>query len=154
MRTLACCALFALLTYLSACKADIPDGVYACDTSADCPAGYSCRAEDSAADGLCFADEGSASGDPDAGGRSGSGAPSSGSGGRSGSNAGGSGGSNAGGSGGNFMPEPVAPTRASFSSGGERRGADGFVLYDDGFEHGERLCTTDRALCVTGGFSP
>jgi len=158
----ACCAVIGLL----ACKADIPDGVYACDKSADCPSGYSCRAKAGAEQEYCYASDESESGGPDGGsqgGRDGSGTG--GGGGRSGaggdsgdggagSGAGRGGAAGDGGSGGSSMPEPVAPTRGSFSSAGERRGEGGFVLYDDGFEHGDRLCTTDRALCVTGGFSP
>ena len=166
------CGLWLLA--LGACKADIPDGVYACDSDADCPSGFSCRSDDDDSKLRCFAsaDQGESgkggsagkggSGGSDGGsGRGGGGgsAGDSGSGGKAGSSGssgrGGSGGA-AGdsGSGGLGMPDPVPPTRAGFSTLGQRRGIDGFVLYDDGFERGARLCTGDRKLCVTGGFSP
>jgi hypothetical protein len=151
---------------LLACKADIPDGVYTCKTRADCPAGFTCRADADGSELFCFAGEDGTSSRPDAGGvggrqptsgaggtdggaDSGSGGSSSGAGGR-----GGSGDAGDGGRSGSDMPEPVAPTHAAFSTVGERRGDADFVLHDDGFEHGERLCTQDRAMCVTGGFTP
>ena len=166
MRTCAITLLAALA--LLACKAEIPDGVYACTSSKDCPSGFSCGARGSDPERYCFAGDaaGDAGNGPDGGGDGGGGAGRSGDGGSSagkgGAGASGSGagtGGDAGTSGedggaGNAMPEPVAPAPSGFSSVGQRRGADGFVLYDDGFERGERLCTTDRALCVTGGFSP
>lgn len=46
---------------LGACKADIPDGVFACDTTADCPAGYACLLDADREVRRCQKDESAAS---------------------------------------------------------------------------------------------
>ena len=51
-------------------------------------------------------------------------------------------------------PAPVAPTATGFTSLGGVRSGGGLRLYDERFERGERRCTTDGRLCVTGGFEP
>lgn len=173
-RPFASCSLSLLMLALVACKADIPDGVYACDRDQDCPSGFSCRAKEGSSGQYCFArDEASSSGTGgdgagdggdggDGGSKAGRGGGGAGTAGASG-NAGGAGDSGSGGSagsageggtGGRDMPAAVPATRTGFSTLGQRRGAAGYVLYDDGFERGARLCTSDRKLCVTGGFSP
>jgi hypothetical protein len=152
----------ALVLALLACKADIPEGVYRCDSDEDCPHGFSCRADESG-DPYCFS--GSSGNKPnddrdggtgDQGGRNGgsgsSGEPA-GNGG-AGSNAGAGGAGSAARDGGAPPAELVPPTALGFSSGGERRTGPGLVLYDDGFERGGRDCSADGVLCVTGGFAP
>jgi len=62
------------------------------------------------------------------------------------------GGASGGGAGGEVSPVPPSVTR--FSTLGEARGGDGISVRDDGFEFGERRCTANEALCVTGGFAP
>jgi hypothetical protein len=137
-----------LLLCLSACKADIPDGVFACDVDRACPSGFTCSARGGDPKRYCFSSDGTSDGD-DSGieGRSDGGPADAG----EGSNTDGAvdGGSADGGA-----AQSIEVRSAGFWSGGALRGADGYVLHDDGFDRGERLCTTGRELCVTGGFSP
>lgn len=131
------------LGILAACKADIPEGVFSCERDRDCPSGFFCRSEGDDDARYCYA------------GAAGSAAPKAGTGGAAKPDAGAGGaGRDAGADGGPPSGAGVPPTRGSFSSVGQRRSGDGLTIYDDGFESGERLCTSDARLCVTGGFQP
>jgi len=132
------------LGLLAACKADIPDGVFACDADGDCPSGLVCRSE--AADEstrYCYA-----SGTERDGGLAGAA-------GHTGRDGGGSAGEPAVDAGSDAGPAtPPAPSPIGFSTLRERRSGGGLTLYDDGFERGDRLCSTDGQWCMTGGFEP
>lgn len=58
--------------------------------------------------------------------------------------------------GGKLEPSPatVPPTSGAFATLGARRGAGTLVLYDDGFELGERACAAAAALCLAGAITP
>ncbi len=153
----------ALGVWLAGCKATVPEGVYACTRPADCPSGFGyCRQGDDG-DGLyCYRSDGAGnrSGAGGSAGRGGTGdaGPGSDAGGAGGGGAGGGGGGDGGvpmaGADGGAPPAPVAPTATGFSSLGGVRSGGGLRLYDERFERGERRCTADARLCVTGGFEP
>jgi len=147
-------AIWLGLGLLAACKADIPDAVFACNADSDCPSGFECRSED--ADGnarYCYA-----SGAEHDGGRSDAA-------GQAGRDGGGGAGKPAVDAGfdagvdrdGGPDAGPAAPPALGpigFSTLRERRSGGGLTLYDDGFERGDRLCSSNGRLCVTGGFEP
>ena len=137
---------------LGGCGAEIPDGVYACDLDNECPAGFSCRADESdpSRRKFCYAGKGPAPGG--GGGDGGAGRGTGGRGGRGGSD-GGEPMPDAGPAGGSTAPR-VLPSGGAFTTVGARRSGDGIAVYDDGFELDGRRCTADGELCVTGGFSP
>ena len=131
---------------LCACKADIPDGRFACDDERGCPSGFICRADGEDPTLYCFASDGAR----DAG--------TGGDGELDGGPADGGGGANAdaaldGGAAGDGA-HSVVLRGAGFWSGGEARGVDRYRLHDDGFDRGVPMCSADRKFCVTGGFSP
>ena len=136
-RTWTTAACTALCAWLAGCSASIPEGVYACASETDCPADFVCsRGEDDDRD-YCYrsAQAQAGSGDGGRGGAAGdAGMP------VAGADAG--------------PPAPVAPTATGFTSLGGVRSGGGLRLYDERFERGERRCTTDGRLCVTGGFEP
>lgn len=49
---------------------------------------------------------------------------------------------------------PVPTSSTGFGTLGGHRGGGTLTLYDDGFETGERLCTTNGLYCITGAFTP
>jgi hypothetical protein len=53
-----------------------------------------------------------------------------------------------------IVAKPVPPSSHGFPSLGGRRGDGVMTVSGDGFERGERLCTSDGRYCVTGSFSP
>jgi hypothetical protein len=151
-----------VFAWLAGCKATIPEGVYACTRPSDCPSGFECRADDSGAL-YCFRPGGASAGSGDLGGQGGRGGRG-GAGGGAGSDAGGAAGAGRGGAPGDAgppvggadagPPQPVAPSTTGFSTLGGVRSGGGLRLYDERFEGGERRCTSDERMCVTGGFEP
>ena len=138
---IASCIAFGLL----ACKADIPDGAYRCNGYGDCPSGFVCRARSMDSKLFCFSEDAAPDGGSADSGRAHDDAavddgP--------GSDAGRDGGTAAG-TGAGFEVHG-----ASFWTGSEPRNGGRYAVHDDGFDRGQRLCTADRELCVTGGFSP
>jgi hypothetical protein len=135
---------------LVACKADIPSGAFSCDVDSECPSGFVCRARSANSERLCFAegeapDGGHIGADFDGGATRDS----------SVSNSGSDGGETRADAGTDGTIDPAFEVRgAGFWSGGDARSAGRYAVHDEGFDRGERLCTTDRDLCVTGGFSP
>ena len=144
---LAACVALGLI----ACKADIPSGVFACAKDAECPSGFACRPRSTDSKRFCFTKDAA----PDAGstgGETGNGSVHDG------------GATDEGGRGDAGLDRDAgtgAPTESGFTvqgagfwSVGEQHNAGRYVVHDDGFDRGQRLCTADRELCVTGGFSP
>jgi hypothetical protein len=134
---------------LIACKADIPDGVFACDMKHACPSGFVCRPRSTDSMRFCFSEDAAPDGGG-TGGETGNGSVHDG----GATDDGGRG--DAGLDAGTGTPTESGFTvqGAGFWSVGEQRNAGRYVVHDDGFDRGQRLCTADRELCMTGGFSP
>jgi hypothetical protein len=130
---------------LSACKADIKGGVFACDTDRQCPSGFACSARGSDPKRYCYSSDGA-----DAGGAgidgAGDGGPIDG-GPDLGSDA------SIDGGGGTHARASASVRSAGFWSEAAALGAESYELHDQGFDRGVQMCTTDHDLCVTGGFT-
>jgi hypothetical protein len=140
----------------SGCKAEIPVGIFACKTASDCPHGFVCRTDPASVELRCYATSTAdgttaGTGSPDDSDAGSAGTRAAGAGGDAGGKAAGQ---NAAGGGAGGAPSRAGPLQApALVTLGERRTGGGLTLYDDGFEIGERACSTDR-LCVTGGIRP
>lgn len=142
------CAVIALglVLGLGACKADIHEGVFACDRDDDCPSGFTCRARGTDPTRYCFSSDGADDGGAGVDG-GGDGGP---------MDAGPDLGTDASidGGGGTHARASVSVRRAGFWSEGATLGAENYELHDHGFDRGVQMCTADHQLCVTGGFTP